>query len=99
MQSDLIFSLIAFRAKELGQSQYVPVYEQIPIPAGETVSVSAYNNLYFLVDSPKSVQIVSDLGQYNMGGRNEHEHKGYIKITSIDTSEVWITFIKVIFQA
>ena len=99
MQTDLIFNLIAFRAKELEQTQYVPVYEQIPIGAGEVHNISAYNSLYFLVDSPKSVQIVSDLGQYNMGGRNEHEHKGYIQITSLDSTEVWITFIKVIFQA
>ena len=99
MQSDIIFKILEHRAAEQGWKKYVPVYEQFPIPAKSTFTIDAWNTQYFLIDSPKSIEIISGYGQYNLGGRNEHEHSGMVEITNLDSVEIWVSFIKIIIQA
>lgn len=98
MQAELIIPFIERRVRELGFTRYILEYEQLELAGQSTQTLSAYNNLYVLVDTPKFLAIESDLGRYNQGGKNIHEHRGLISLTNRDTNPIWVSFVKVIIQ-
>ena len=98
MQPELIPHFVERRVRELGYSKFVLDYEQVQIAGGQTASLSAYNNLYVLCDSPKTVRIRSELGAYGYGRRNIHEHRGTVEIENTGTEDCWVSFVKVIIQ-
>ena len=98
MQAELIPHFIDRRVRELGFERFVLDYEQVQIKGQATQTLSAYNNLYVLVDSPKTIRIASEMGRYGWGGRNIHEHRGLVEVENLDTQDCLVSFVKVIIQ-
>jgi hypothetical protein len=99
MQPELIIPFLEHRIKEQGHSKYVLEYEQLTVKGNSSFTIQAHNAIYMLVDTPKYIRISSDYGQYNHGSKNVHEHRGSITLENTDTSETWVSFVKMIIQA
>lgn len=88
------------RVKQLGYTIFHLRYRDLVIEAGSSVTIQAYNELYFIVDDPSGLVIESDYGLYDSSDDplpdNIHQHRGEIVITNPGTASRRIKFIQVI---
>lgn len=100
MSDEFILRYIPFRMKQLGYSKYHLRYRDLAIAAGETITIAAYKDLFFITQNPQDVRIESDYGIYDTTGEsiaeNTYQHKGEILITNPTDSIKRIKFIQVI---
>ncbi len=100
VRAELILGYLPHRIKQLGFSQYNIRYRDFLVAAETTKELSAYNELYFIVDSPQDLKVESDYGIYDTTGEyvseNTHQHRGAVKITNPTDTARKIEFIQVI---
>lgn len=100
MTEQLINGFIPHRVKQLGYNNYHLQFRDMVIKGNSKMILSAYNELYFIIDDPHGLQVESDYGVYDpVSGDvfdNIHQHKGEIIITNSEAANKRIKFIRVI---
>jgi hypothetical protein len=100
MTEAFIISFIPYRVAQLGYSEYHIQYKELVLNGGQTLRIDAFNELYFLVDSPDGIAVDSSYGIYDTTGtvvtEQCYQHKGQISITNPGFESRRIKFIQVI---
>lgn len=100
MTEQLIIQFIPERVRQLGFTDYHLRYRDVMIEKQRTVNITAYNELYFIVDDPPDLVVESDYGIYDSTDRpveeNAHQHRGEIVIQNRSSKSRRIKFIQVI---
>lgn len=100
MSEQFILSYLPQRLKELEFRNYHLRYRDLSIEAEESITIEAYNDLFFIVDEPPGVIVQSDYGVYDSVSvvltENVHQHRGEILITNPGEIDKRIKFIQVI---
>ena len=100
MTEQLIIQYIPERVKQLGFREYHLRYRDLMIRKQSSVNVTAWNELYFIVDDPSGLVVESDYGIYDSTEtpveENIHQHRGEIVIQNKTGNTKRIKFIQVI---
>lgn len=100
MTEEFILEYIPIRIKELGYSNYHIRPRDFMIKGNSMKTLTAYNELYFIVGEPQGLLIESDYGVYDSTGsfieENACMHRGEINITNQDTDPKRIKMIQII---
>jgi hypothetical protein len=100
MTEHFILQYIPGRIRQLGYRKYHIRYKDITISAYSKQVLTAYNELYFVVDDPKGIWLESDYGVYDgideSAASNMHEHRGEITIENPGNERRRIKLIQVI---
>jgi hypothetical protein len=100
MTEVFILDFIPKRMKQLGYQNWHTRYRELTVLGTSKVSITAYNELWFIVDHPVGLIIDSDYGIYDSTGEssneNMHQHKGEITIENPESTPRKIIFIQVI---
>jgi hypothetical protein len=100
MTETLIYALLPEKIRQLGYEKYHTVYRDITLKGNCTLSITAYNDLYFIVDSPQGIIIESDYGIYDSTGNyiseHAHIHRGELLLTNPSASNKRLQFIQVV---
>ena len=100
MTEQLIIQFIPERVRQLGFVDYHLRYRDVMIEKQSSVNITAYNELYFIVDDPPDLVVESDYGIYdsteNPVEENAHQHRGEIVIQNKSSKNKRIKFIQVI---
>lgn len=100
MTEQFILQYAPIRIKQLGYSKYHVRPRDFILSPGEVVLLSAYNELFFIVDEPPGVVVESDYGIYDATDspvlESVHVHRGELKINNPDTEKRRIKFIQII---
>lgn len=100
MTESYILHYAPLRVKELGYERHQLRYRDLVIDPVSTVSIPAYNELFFIVDDPPGLIVESDYGMYDSTDDplpdNVHEHRGEITIYNPGTGKRKIKFIQVV---
>ena len=99
-----VFALqyIPQRVRERGYQQYRLEFQDLQLSANEEREVTAYNELWLLLEADEGIMIQSDYGRYEAHGgqlpENVHEHADNILIRNVAREAQRVTFIQVILQ-
>jgi len=100
MTETLIASLLPEKIRQLGYEKYHTVFKDMTLKGNSTRRISAYNDLYFIVDSPQGIIVESDYGIYDGTGSyiadHAHIHKGEIILTNPSAGNKRIQFIQAV---
>ena len=100
MTESYIHQIIPQRIKELDFTRFHERHRDFVVEEGTTISLSAYNELYFIVDDPHGIVVESDYGLYDSTDdplpENVHEHRGEIVIRNPGAGRRRVKFIQVI---
>jgi len=100
MTEQFILQYVPERIRQLGYRKHYTRYRDFVVDGGSSVSLPAYNELYFIVDDPPGVIVESDYGLYDTTDNpvhdNVHQHRGEITIRNTCTEKRRIKFIQVI---
>lgn len=100
MSEAFILEYLPMKIKQLGYKNYHIRYRDIRVGRCSKESISAYNDLYFIVDDPYGVVVESDYGIYDSTGDyikdNVHLHRGEITIENKTEESRRIKFIQAI---
>ncbi len=100
MTETLIASILPEKIRQLGYEKYHTLYRDMTLSGNSTQRIAAYNDLYFIVDSPQGIIIESDYGIYDSTGNflsdHAHIHKGEITLTNPGAASRRIQFIQVV---
>lgn len=91
MTEVFILDQIPKRMRQLGYQNWHIRYRELTILGNSKVSITAYNELWFIVDNPVGVIVDSVYGVYdstgNSSNENTHQHKGEITIENPESSQ------------
>ncbi len=100
MTESFILEHIPERVKQMGYRSYRIRYRDLMIKTVSTISISAFNELWFIVDDPAGLLVESHYGIYDTTGdylaESIHQHRGDIVITNPGTEDKRIKFIQVV---
>lgn len=100
MTEQLIIQYVPERIRQLGFTDYHFRYRDLMIGKQSSMTVTAWNELYFIVDDPPDVIVESDYGIYdsteNPVEENVHQHRGEIVIRNKSNKSKRIKFVQVI---
>lgn len=101
MTSDLALDYIGRRMKEMGYGKdYLIRFRHVLLKVNETRELTAYNQIFLLIDPISSIRIESDVGLFdiNEDSANElqYEHRGRIRITNLSLSPTNARFLQAI---
>lgn len=100
MREEYILQQIPERIKQLGYNKYHVRYRDFTILAGSQEVISAWNELWYIVDDAVGIIVDSNYGLYDSTGEylkdNAHEHRGEIVIVNPDSESKRVKFIQVI---
>jgi hypothetical protein len=100
MTEQLIIQYVPERIRQLGFTDYHLRYRDLMIVKQSSMTVTAWNELYFIVDDPPDVIVESDYGIYdsteNPVEENVHQHRGEIVIRNKSSKSKRIKFVQVI---
>lgn len=100
MTESFILDLIPERVKQMGYRAYKVRYRDLMIKAGSSISISAFNEIWFIVDDPSGLLVESHYGIYDTTGdylaESIHQHRGDIVITNPNADDKRIKFIQVV---
>ncbi|MEX1239456.1 MAG: hypothetical protein WEB30_07055 [Cyclobacteriaceae bacterium] len=100
MTEQFILEYTPQRIKQLRYSKYHLRYRDLVIEGNSSRVISAYNELYFIVDDPPGVIVESDYGLFdstdNPIPESVHQHRGEIMITNPGADKRRIKFIQII---
>lgn len=97
----LALEYIPRRMQELGYgNNYYIRFRHLVLQPGEKQEISAFNQLYILVNETDDVNITSETGTFDLSLRNanemQYEHQGVIKIYNNSRDLNHLRFIQVI---
>ncbi|HEX9510598.1 MAG TPA: hypothetical protein VF939_08945 [Puia sp.] len=100
MTENLAIEYISRRMSELGRDDYHIRFRHLRLQPGEQRSLSAFSDLFILVEPPTDVRVESDVGIFDVSadGANElqYEHQGAIQVTNHSILANHVRFIQVI---
>lgn len=100
MTEQLIIQYVPERIRQLGFTDYHLRYRDMMIDKQSSMTVTAWNELYFIVDDPPDVIVESDYGIYDSTEtpveENVHQHRGEIVIRNKSSKSKRIKFVQVI---
>lgn len=87
MNSALVYEYIKRRMVELGHGdKYSILFRHVVVESGSKVNITAYNELWVLIEPVEMVEIISASGFYdlsvNLSNELQYEHTGVIEIKS-----------------
>lgn len=101
MTSDLALDYIKRRMQEMGHGrEYLIRFRHILLKVGEVREITAYNQIFLLIEPVHTVKIESDVGLFDLNedGANEmqYEHRGLIRVTNLSLSPTNARFLQAI---
>jgi hypothetical protein len=101
MTSDLALEYISRRMKEMGFSKnYLLRFRHILLKVSEVREITAYNQIFLLIDPMATIRIESDVGLFDVNedhaNEMQYEHRGRIKITNLSLSPTNARFLQAI---
>lgn len=101
MTSDLALDYIKRRMLEMGHGkEYLIRFRHILLKVGEVREITAYNQIFLLIEPVHTVKIESDVGLFDLNedGANEmqYEHRGLIRVTNLSLSPTNARFLQAI---
>lgn len=100
MTEQLIIQYIPERVKQLGFREYHLRYRDLVVQKQSSLTMTAWNELYFIVDDPTGLIVESDYGIYDSTEtpveESIHQHRGEIVILNKTNTTRKIKFIQVI---
>lgn len=95
-----ILQYAPIRIKQLDYTKYHIRHRDLVIEAGSTITIPAYNELFFIVDDPSGLVVNSDYGMYDSTDspipESIHVHRGEITIVNPGAEKRRIKFIQAI---
>jgi hypothetical protein len=97
----LALEYIPRRMDELGHGKdYYIRFRHFVLQPSEHMDLEAYNEFYFLIDEPDSVNITSDFALFDLSfdrtNEQQYEHQGFISIQNYANNVNHVRFIQVI---
>jgi hypothetical protein len=100
MTEQFILQYIPQRVKQLGYTNYHVRYRDMVLEGNTSLTIAAYNELYFIVDDPPGLTVDSNYGLYDSTDEpieeSVHQHRGEITITNPGADRRRIKFIQLI---
>jgi hypothetical protein len=101
MTSDLALEFISRRMQEMGYGKhYLLRFRHILLKLGEVREITAYNQIFLLIDPMNTIRIESDVGLFDINedhaNEMQYEHRGRIKITNLSLSPTNARFLQAI---
>src|SRR5215208_4338411 len=101
MTSDLALDYIARRMNEMGFGKsYLIRFRHILLKLGEVREISAYNQIFLLIEPMPNIRIESDVGLFDLtedhANEMQYEHRGRIKITNLSLTPTNARFLQAI---
>jgi hypothetical protein len=101
MTEEFIHDYIPERMKQLGFTKYHIRYRDIGVFGQTTMTIEAYNEIFFIVDVPPNMIVESEYGLYSTmisidWTENIHQHRGEIVIINGNEMNKRVKFIQVI---
>ena len=100
MTEQFILEYAPIRIKQLGYTKYYLRPRDFIVQENGSVTIPAYNELFFIVDDPPGVIVESDYGMYDSTDdpipESIHVHRGEIKISNPGVEKRRIKFIQAI---
>lgn len=101
MTSDLALDYISRRMHEMGYGKhYLLRFRHILLKTGEVREITAYNQIFLLIDPMSSIRIESDVGLFDVNedhaNEMQYEHRGRIKVTNLSLSPTNARFLQAI---
>ena len=101
MTSELALDYIARRMEEMGYGKdYLIRFRHILLKLGETREITAYNQIFLLIEPMHDVRIESDVGLFDLSedhaNEMQYEHRGRIMITNLSMSPINARFLQAI---
>ena len=101
MTSDLALEYIGRRMNEMGfGKKYLIRFRHILLKVNEVREITAYNQIFLLVDPVHTIRIESDVGLFDINedqaNEMQYEHRGRIKITNLSLSPTNARFLQAI---
>ena len=99
-----VFALqyIPQRVRERGFARYRMGFQDLQFAPGEAQEITAYNELWLLLEADAGITIQSDYGRYDARSEklseNIHEHADQIWIRNTSDTSQKVQFIQVILQ-
>lgn len=92
------------RMEELGytKNDYYMKYQHLVFQPNEHRDIEAYNQFYFLIDTPDNINVISDFGLYDLSfdrtNAQDYEHQGFISIHNYSANINHIRFLQIIIK-
>ena len=101
MTSDLALDYIGRRMNEMGfGKKYLIRFRHILLKLGEVREISAYNQIFLLIEPMPNIRIESDVGLFDLtedhANEMQYEHRGRIKITNLSLTPTNARFLQAI---
>jgi len=101
MTSDLALDYIARRMNEMGfGKKYLIRFRHVLLKLGETREITAYNQIFLLIEPMPNIRIESDVGLFDLtedhANEMQYEHRGRIKITNLSLTPTNARFLQAI---
>jgi len=100
MTEQFILDFAPLRLKQQGYSRFHLRHRDFIVEAGATITIPAYNEMFFIVDEPPGLVVDSDYGMFDSTDdlipECIHIHRGEIKITNPGDTKRRIKFIQAI---
>ena len=101
MTSDLALEYNARRMREMGYGKnYLLRFRHILLKVNEVREITAYNQIFLLIDPVASIRIESDVGLFDVNedhaNEMQYEHRGRIKITNLSLSPTNARFLQAV---
>ena len=101
MTSDLALEYISRRMREMGYGKdYLIRFRHVLLKVNETRELTAYNQIFLLIDPMATIRIESDVGLFDVNedhaNEMQYEHRGRIKIINLSLSPTNARFLQAI---
>ena len=101
MTSDLALEYISRRMNEMGYSKnYLLRFRHILLKVSEVREITAYNQIFLLIDPMATIRIESDVGLFDVNedhaNEMQYEHRGRIRATNLSLSTTNVRFLQAI---
>jgi hypothetical protein len=101
MTSDLAVDYIARRMNEMGFGKsYLIRFRHILLKLGEVREITAYNQIFLLIEPMPNIRIESDVGLFDLtedhANEMQYEHRGRIRITNLSLVPTNARFLQAI---
>jgi hypothetical protein len=101
MTSDLALDYISRRMQEMGHGKmYLLRFRHILLKEAEVREVTAYNQIFILIEPIQTIRIESDVGLFDLNEDHaneiQYEHRGLIKIANLSLSRTNVRFLQAI---
>jgi len=100
MSEQFILAFAPLRLKLQGYRKYFFKHRDFIVKEGETVTIEAFNEMYFIIDEPAGLVVESDYGLFDSTDdpleESVHIHRGVIRIFNPGNVKRRIKFIQAV---